>query len=88
MGPAFRINFGYCARDLMGEHAVFRKYAGVAAVLVLFVAVAALLVRFCFSNFHSYAWPKMSLATGYLVLAVMMFLFSFTKESKEPFVEE
>ncbi len=70
MGPAFRINFGYCARDLMGEHAVFRKYAGVAAVLVLFVAVAALLVRFCFSNFHSYAWPKMSLATGYLVLAV------------------
>ena len=27
-------------------------------------------------------------ATGYLILAVMMFMFSYTKESKEPFVED
>ena len=56
----------------MGEHAVLKKYAGLALVFAAFVAAAALLVHFCFNRFPGYGMPKMALATGYLLAAVMM----------------
>ncbi len=51
---------------------MFRKYAAVVFIFMLFVTSAALLVHFCFSRLPGYGMPKMGLATGYLVAAVVL----------------
>lgn len=51
---------------------MFKKYAAATVVFPLFVAVAAMVVRLGFNGFPGYGMPKMCLATGYLVAAVLM----------------
>ena len=51
---------------------MFKKYASVMVVFMLFVAVAAMVVRMGFSGFPGYGMPKMCLATGYLAAAVLL----------------
>lgn len=51
---------------------MLRKYLALVLVFAVFIAVAALLVRFCFDRFPHYGGPKMALATGYLLAAVLM----------------
>ncbi len=49
-----------------------KKYGSFACVLIFFVAAAAIIVRAYFNGFPGYGMPKMCLATGYLVAAVLM----------------
>jgi uncharacterized membrane protein YhhN len=56
----------------MGERVVSKKCIAVGCVYLLFVGMAGLLVWLYFDTFSVYGWTKMLLASGYLLVAVLM----------------